>query len=79
MVLKGSIFKINMGIVGKDVRMYYAEHKKNPEYIIMSYETVKLIDEFNSFHNDEEMISTFYGVQILLDNTLQLGDYKIVG
>ena len=75
-MLRGSIFNINLDNILDDIKLYSAGHNKSPEYIVMNVETVKLIDHCNDFYNESDKISTIFGVRVLLDNDLQLREYK---
>lgn len=80
-MVRGNCIKIDLDKLFSDYEYYVSlNYNRKPQYIVMSYDTAKMLEmkEKPSF-SDKDSARVLFGIKVLFDNTLNLGEYKIVG
>lgn len=79
-------FEIDHKLIEYEIESYRSKHGKNPEYIVMSEDSLQMIE--NDYISKNYPIGDnctlcslkyYMGVMVLIDKTLNVGEFKVVG
>ena len=79
-MISENIFKVNYTQISSAIQSFAATDQcgKGPNFIVMSLDTLQKVEHDNLYSTNSSEILEIMGVPIAINNTLELGEIRVV-